>query len=631
MMVGGHIGVIAIALLNVLAMMGWGGIVLRGVGRPGSFWQDLAARAILGCTVLYALSLLLTVLGCLHRLEAGILLGLGTVASCLELSGIAKSARSTVVAVIEWSTWDRALLIVVGALAFLQMIFGLTPLTFYDLQAYQFLAPAHFLATGTLDHIVWNAQTNTPLTMQLVVGLSLSLDRFGDVAKLIFAVIGCLAAAGAYEFIRPAGVRPALLAALCVLSFPEFLLIQAFGAVDLAIAGLMIFGAIWTRETFNTGALRYAALAGLSFGLAVGSRYQAILLVSWIVLAFGAGAALRSRRYPALAELKSLAIIGGIIVVMVAPWLVRNYEQVGNPVFPLMQSVWPNSNEWSAEQNDMWNTGVFGPPFSQLSIVQKALTPIALLLIQPSNGLFGMALLFGAMLSFAAPHLPVKFAGFLGLTGLVMWSLIRPGAGTALLRYNALSLVFLLAATGAVLGSSWIRPNAGVLIALVLSMGSLVLAIVHLQSVTPAVQSLVNPQAREAVHRLNVPSWQAFDYINKNLDARRDKVLLLGETRAFWLDVPYVAPSAYNGPQLNRMFGGGSQAEDWTKTLSQMGLTHLLVSNSEIERWHDKYKYMNLTDDEWARLNRWMHTLRKVFDDDHGTVILTLATEGAAK
>jgi hypothetical protein len=625
-MLGEHIRVIAIAFLYVLALIGWGGLVLRAVGKPGSFWLDLAARAILGCSVLYTLSLMLSAFGRFHRLEVGILLGLGAVVSCFEAAGIARVANSTAAAVIKWSKWDRAMLIVVGTVALLQLMFGLTPLAFYDLQAYHFLAPAHFLMTGSLDHIVWNAQTNTPLAMQLVVGLSLSVDRSGDVAKLIFALMGCLAVAGTYEFIRPAGVRPALLAALCVLSFPEFLLIQTFGAVDLAIAGLMIFGAIWTRETFNTGSLRHSVLAGLSFGLAVGSRYQAIVLVSWIVLALVAATALRERRYPALAELRSLAVIGVLIIAMVAPWLVRNYEQVGNPVFPLMQSVWPNNNEWSAEQNEMWNTGVFGPPFSKLSTTQKALTPIALLLIQPSNGLFGLTLLLGAMLSFAVGESSVRFAGFLGLTGMLMWSLIRPGAGPALLRYNALSLVFLLAATGAVLGSDWIRPPAGAFIALVLSLGSLLLGIAHVQSITPAIQSLVNLEAREGVHRFNVPSWQAFDYINQTLDPRGDKVLLLGETRAFWLDVPYIAPSAYNGPQLNRIFGNGSHTEDWTKTLSDMGLTHLLISNSEIERWHDQYQYLKLTDDEWARLNRWMNTLKKVFDDGHGTVVLAIAS-----
>ena len=181
-MVVGHISVVAITLLYVAAMMGWGGLILRAVGKPGRFWQDVAARAILGCTVLYALSLLLSALGRFHRLEAGVLLGSGAVASCFELLGIAHAASSTRTAVINWSKWDRTLLSVVGTLALLQLIFGLTPLMFYDLQAYHFLAPAHFLMTGNLDHIAWNAQTNTPLAMQLVVGLSLSLDRSGDVA-----------------------------------------------------------------------------------------------------------------------------------------------------------------------------------------------------------------------------------------------------------------------------------------------------------------------------------------------------------------------------------------------------------------------------------------------------------------
>src|SRR5262245_6964891 len=107
-MFGGYIGVIAIALLYVLSLMGWGGLVLRRVGKPGSFWQDLAARAILGCTVLFALGLLLSMMARLHRLEAGILLGLGAITSCFELPGIVKAARSTVDAVINWNKWDRA-------------------------------------------------------------------------------------------------------------------------------------------------------------------------------------------------------------------------------------------------------------------------------------------------------------------------------------------------------------------------------------------------------------------------------------------------------------------------------------------------------------------------------------------
>src|SRR5262249_35404452 len=133
--------------------------------------------------------------------------------------------------------------------------------------------------------ILWNVNANTPLAMQLTVGMSLAVDPSGQVAKLAFALLGCLAAAAVYEFIRPAGLRPALLAALCTLSFPEFLVVQAFGSVDLAIAALMLFGAIWARKAFSEGSWRIAVYAGLAFGLAVGSRYQALVHVSWIMAA----------------------------------------------------------------------------------------------------------------------------------------------------------------------------------------------------------------------------------------------------------------------------------------------------------------------------------------------------------
>jgi hypothetical protein len=37
---------------------------------------------------------------------------------------------------------------------------------------------------------------------------------------------------------------------------------------------------------------------------------------------------------------------------------------------------------------------------------------------------------------------------------------------------------------------------------------------------------------------------------------------------------------------------------------------------------------MNLTENEWLRLNLWMHTLKKVFDDNHGTVVLAIDGPG---
>ena len=406
---------------------------------------------------------------------------------------------------------------------------------------------------------------------------------------------------------------------------------QTFGAVDLAIAGLMIFGAIWMRQALNESSWRIGLLAGLAFGLAIGSRYQAIVHVSWIVAVLLAETRLTKPSVSVGAMVRGLVPVCALIVLMVSPWLVRNYLHLGNPVFPLMPSFWNTTSEWSAAQAEAWHIGAFGPSFSALSGIQQILAPVGALLMFPANGLFGTAALLAALMGVAVTRPHIRLVSFLGISGLLIWGLLHPGTDPAILRYNALSLLFLLAATGAILGSDWVPARAGTPIALALSGGSLLIGIFHVQSILPAAQSLTNNAARTWIHRANVPSWEAINYINTKFDPHRDKVLLIGETRAFWLDVPFIAPSAFNGGQLDQIFGGESNPDNWKQDFAKLGLTHLLVSNNEIARWHKQYGYLKLSDPQADKLNQWMRTLPKLFDDQRGNVVLALREGSSAR
>jgi hypothetical protein len=126
------------------------------------------------------------------------------------------------------------------------------------------------------------------------------------------------------------------------------------------------------------------------------------------------------------------------------------------------------------------------------------------------------------------------------------------------------------------------------------------------------------------MYRGSVPSWEAFDYINKNLKPEQHKVFLIGETRGFWLRVPAVVPSAYNGRQLVELFGGDSTPADWREVLAGFGVTHILVHPSEIERLRQKYGYLALSKPEEERLYEWLRSLPKTFDDGRGTFVLAL-------
>jgi hypothetical protein len=139
----------------------------------------------------------------------------------------------------------------------------------------------------------------------------------------------------------------------------------------------------------------------------------------------------------------------------------------------------------------------------------------------------------------------------------------------------------------------------------------------------------MDPQARQTLQQLNVPSWAAFDYANEHLDPIHDKVLVLGETRGMWLHIPYLAPSAFNGPQLDTIFGGNSGPEMWRHELAELGVTHLLISYPEFQRLHAKYNYVNLPPAGVDSFNRWVQSLPLVFQDRRGTALLALQDSSA--
>ncbi len=629
-MLNDYLGTLSLALLYILSMFGWGSLLLALFpSNARSFWNDFASRMVAGCGFLYACFVGLSTAALLHRFEVGIVLGIGVLASCgfifefIRSAGAQKSSE-------RWVLADYLLAAFITILIALQLIVALTPLIFYDLQVYHLLAPAEFLRTGSLSHIPWNVLTNSPLAIQLTVGMSLALDASGQLAKFLFALLGTLLCAGIYELIRPAGRRAALLATLFVLCFPPFWLMQTLGVVDLSIAAFLIFGTIWLRQALQTRQWQPVVLCGISFGLAMGSRYQAVLLTTLAIVLTFAEHAIRMRPNLQLRRvILQLILVGLLVTLFVSPWLIRNYSHLGNPVYPLMQGTW-GAIEWSPQQDSQFRAETLGPQLNEISLTKKLLAPVMLLFEFPSNILFGSILLLGSLAGLASRNRELRFAAIIGLAGLVVWGLIRPTAGFALLRYNAVSIVFLLAVTGAVLGSVRSFARAVSTIAALLATASVVFAMIQLQQTLPVAQSLVNPQPRQTLQEANVPSWAAFDYANEHLDSIHDKILVLGETRAMWLHIPYFAPSAFNGPQLDSIFGGDSGPEIWKQKLAALGVTHLLISYPELQRLHAGYNYLDLPPAGVDAFNRWVQKLPLVFEDKRGTALLAFQSTSEA-
>jgi hypothetical protein len=318
-----------------------------------------------------------------------------------------------------------------------------------------------------------------------------------------------------------------------------------------------------------------------------------------------------------------LTLVGLLVALLVCPWLIRNYFHMGSPVYPLMQGTW-KAIEWSPDQDSHFRSETLGPQFGEITTSQKIFAPVMLLFAFPSNFVFGTVLLLGSLAALTSQKHEIRIAAAIGLAGTIVWGLVRPTAGTALVRYNAVSIVLLLAATGAVLGSGMFFAKFGPGIASLFAAASVILAMNQLLRSLPVAQSLMDPRVGRAFQELNVPSWAAFDYANEHLDPIHDRILVLGETRGMWLQIPYIAPSAFNGPQLDAIFGGNSGPNVWQQKLSRLGVTHLLISYPEFQRLHANYGYLNLPSDEMNSFNRWIQSLPLLFEDRRGTAVLAL-------
>jgi hypothetical protein len=615
-----YIRTIALALVYLLAMFGWGSLLLGLLPSWRAVSEGIASRIVAGCGALYVFFVAAGAAGFLRAPAVGMIVAAGALASCLFIRSVVKRPPDAE----PWQLTDRILLLAVSVLAALQIVLGLTPLVFYDLQVYHLLAPKQFLHAGSLVHIPWNVQTNSPLAVQLIAGMSLAMDPFGQLAKLLFTIFGCLLPLGVFQLLRTAGRRAALLASLFVLCFPEFWVMQTLGVVDLGIAGFLVFGAVWLRRAILEREWRAAILAGVAFGIAIGSRYQAVVLTAWILgVVLAEDCIRRARIWPDRQALFRVVAAGVLVLLFVSPWMIRNYVHVGNPLYPLMQGVWGGS-EWSADQTGRLGAEALGPRLQALPALQRVLAPVMALLVLPSNGLFGTGLLLGGLIALALPFREVRVTALLGLGGLFIWGFIRPTAGVPLLRYNAASIAFLLAATGSLLACAPFLAKAGPRIAAVLASGSFVIGMIHLHNILPAAQSLTDARLRQTLHELSVPSWAAFQYVNTHLHPAADKLLLIGETRGFWLDVPYIAPSSFNGPQLDAIFSADANTDHWKESLTGLGVTHLLISNPELQRLREHYGYLKLPSGQTETFNRWVHNLPLIFEDGRGTAVLAL-------
>jgi len=249
----------------------------------------------------------------------------------------------------ESSGLDKAIAIFIFILLANNFFIALAPPFSFDALTYHFSIPKTYLLDGRIAYLPANMYSGMPELAEMLYTLAM---RFGgtEAAALLGWAMGLLALAGILDFARTRfSLKAAWIAVACLLAGETLTSSLAWGYVEwpaiLYGAAILILLSDWKnlpaqnpsrpsllrgdKLTPQTHAL---LLAGVMAGMALAIKYtDGILVIAGALVILSEA---RSRRFKGL--LADWAIFGGMVLLVMSPWLVKNLVTAGNPVYPFL-------------------------------------------------------------------------------------------------------------------------------------------------------------------------------------------------------------------------------------------------------------------------------------------------------
>jgi hypothetical protein len=238
--------------------------------------------------------------------------------------------------------------VVIAAFLLIGLLAALHPVWFYDVLAYHFGAPVQWLVDGGFVQNRFDVTSFVPSHFETLTTVAIAGGGYIGGQLLAFSTLPLLLAwAGAS---RSGSWRGAQIARLLIVTAPVVLLTASQSKPDV---GLMLYAAVAVDRSLTAARSldpRDALLAGLFTGVCAATKYTAVPLVLAPSALLAMVLAARTHQgAPARALLLSLGGWAAGILLLVAPWLIRNAVWTGNPVYPGAFG-WLDGPEWGEIQ-----------------------------------------------------------------------------------------------------------------------------------------------------------------------------------------------------------------------------------------------------------------------------------------
>ncbi len=500
--------------------------------------------------------------------------------------------------------------------------------TGYDTYQYHWAIPLLLLRSHGWQSFPGWAHANLPYNSEMlnIVALSVGAPQAVTMIQDSFALLSALLV---FALIRRSfGSTTAWLAVLATATIPLMTAYTSSGYVETALVfyGLAAFTALlrWLEMVIAHDRLDgpLLALAGVFVGLALGTKYTAVEYLPGAAILILAGLGLftwrRRTRHAGGGAAMSVAAgalvwFGGALTLAFAPWLLKDWILLGNPVYPALQQVF-GAPLWNSVRSQTLTATFqnFGPHSGFTARFHLYALDLSFHPERYGEGSGFFASLFvpvGAALvvpcgvyAIAAWRRDIRFPGWRAVlvAAIAVWSvagfIVWTFSGALVERY-ALPPVVLATLLGAVLlgwlisrvlarfvAARWLIV-AVMLAACLIQVGVPLSRARFVRNPLPILSGSVSEDAYFRTHErggMTPDFFRAADYINNSLP-HDGKLLMLGRgTGYFFTERDYVADSG--GDWVPYIVSAGKTSDGMLELLHEQGFTYV-VYDAGLMRW----------------------------------------------
>ena len=464
-------------------------------------------------------------------------------------------------------------------LAFLSIGLAMAPAFATDALVYHLAVPKAFLQAGGLVNLPDNIYSFFPqqIEMLYLFALALGSDSLAQLTGLGIVFL-LLLALWHYSSKR---VRDsyAWLTPLIFFSTPTFFSLASSAYVELQAATYIFLGFYCWENGCKRKQATWFILMTLFAGAAVATKLTSIIILPLALIGLTIHG--RSHKNVNQTAIQCLKLVLGILLI-ISPWLARNYFFTGNPLAPFFINIFGGESgmNWDITRSQMqlkyYSSFGMGHGILDFFSLPINLTFFSELNSLKFDGKIGILyfLLLPALLGLDRKNLPaiIMFSVLLVFWFLQMQSirLLAPAlAFLSFLMISGLEQVFIKYKSGKI---EKFFLTAILALGILLNTSAIIKEWVHVNPLS----FLLKKETREQFLTRQIKAYPSYDDANKFL-TEKDKVLLVYmKNLGYLMNRPFLSDTFFESHTLSEIIDKGVYAADIINRLKARGITHIL-------------------------------------------------------